>query len=103
MCRPLNTGASYALAPVSGFGARMAAMLGQMWRGTPSPLAAASGRAESMNPNWKPDGENVTRDLRGRIYSRFLNDCNRDRAEAKARTDAHMRLAKAVYSEAKDA
>jgi hypothetical protein len=64
MFRRLNTGASSAPAPVNGFGARMAAMLGLTWRGTLSPLAAASGPAEIMRPNWKPDGESVTLDLR---------------------------------------
>ena len=94
MCRPLNTGALSAPAPVSGFGARMAAMLGLPWRGTKSPLAAAYGPVESMRPNWKPDGENVTLDLRVIIERRAVMQGNRNAAQAAAYRARHMILAK---------
>jgi hypothetical protein len=55
----------------------MAAMLGLTWRGTPSPLAAASGPAENMRPNLKPDGESVTHDLRAIIERRAATATNK--------------------------
>ena len=94
MCRPLNTGASSAPAPVSGFGARMAAMLGLPWRGTPSPLAAASGPVESMNPNLNPDGASVIPDLKVIIERRALMQGNRNAAQAAAYRARHLILAK---------
>ena len=72
----------------------MAAMLGLTWRATKSPLVEASGPAESMRPNLKPDGESATRDLRVIIERRALMQGNRNAAQAAAYRRFHLILAK---------
>jgi hypothetical protein len=47
-----------------------------------------------MNPNWNPDGENVTPDLRVIIERRALMQGNRNAAQAAAYRARHLILAK---------